>query len=123
MARLLLFISFLPVVLGVEKASNSPLSAFPPIVAPLVGESGTSRSTVSRGFGLSGVRVFPGIGSAIAAVAFCSLLGVVGLVDWKTGVDGRITVDGEAGDSGRRKGDVLGDPKERGDGLYEEERL
>ena len=34
------------------------------------------------------------------------------------GVEGRIIVaDGEAGDSGRRKGDVRGEPKERGEGL------
>ena len=43
--------------------------------------------------------------------------------DWRGvwGVDGRrVVVDGEAGDSGRRKGDVRGDAKERGDGLYTE---
>jgi hypothetical protein len=28
------------------------------------------------------------------------------------------TVDGEAGDSGRRKGDARGEPRERGEGLY-----
>ena len=33
------------------------------------------------------------------------------------GVVGRI-VEGEAGDSGRRKGEVRGEPKERGEGLY-----
>ncbi len=27
------------------------------------------------------------------------------------------TVDGEAGDSGRRKGEVRGDPNDRGEGL------
>lgn len=27
--------------------------------------------------------------------------------------------EGDAGDSGRRKGEVRGEPKDRGDGLYE----
>jgi hypothetical protein len=31
-----------------------------------------------------------------------------------------IVLDGELGEDGRRKGDVRGDPKERGDGLYGE---
>ena len=34
------------------------------------------------------------------------------------GVEGRMVVDVEAGDSGRRKGEVRGEPKERGEGLY-----
>lgn len=33
------------------------------------------------------------------------------------GVVGRIVVDGEAGDSGRRNGEVRGEPNERGEGL------
>ena len=31
------------------------------------------------------------------------------------------TVDGEAGDSGRRKGDARGEPRDRGEGLYVDE--
>lgn len=33
------------------------------------------------------------------------------------GVVGRSAVEGDAGDSGRRKGDARGDPNERGEGL------
>ncbi len=33
------------------------------------------------------------------------------------GVVARTVLDGEAGDSGRLKGEERGDPKERGDGL------
>jgi hypothetical protein len=46
-----------------------------------------------------------------------SLDGVVGLVDIWVGVVGRILVDGEEGDSGRRNGEVLDEPKESGEGL------
>jgi len=42
---------------------------------------------------------------------------VVGLVDIWVGVVGRILVDGEEGDSGRRNGEVLDEPKESGEGL------
>ena len=31
-----------------------------------------------------------------------------------------LDADGDAGDSGRRKGEVRGEPKESGDGLYED---
>jgi len=34
------------------------------------------------------------------------------------GVLGRIIVDGELGEDCLRKGDVRGDPKDKGDGLY-----
>lgn len=40
--------------------------------------------------------------------------GFVGVMGRRVDADG----DGEAGDSGRRKGEVRGEPKERGDGLY-----
>jgi hypothetical protein len=43
-------------------------------------------------------------------------------VEVYVGVDGRMVVDGDAGDSGRLNGDVRGEPKERGDGLYVEGR-
>ena len=43
--------------------------------------------------------------------------GVCAFVGEGVGVGGRIVFEGEAGDSGRRKGEVRGEPKERGEGL------
>ncbi len=45
-------------------------------------------------------------------------IGVCAFVGEVVGVVARIVLDGEAGDSGRRKGEERGDPKESGDGLY-----
>lgn len=42
---------------------------------------------------------------------------VKALVGEVVGVVGRSVVDGDAGDSGRRKGEVRGEPNERGEGL------
>lgn len=54
----------------------------------------------------------------------CGLVGELkGLVGEVVGVVGRSAVDGDAGDSGRRKGEVRGDPNERGEGLYRDWRL
>lgn len=62
------------------------------------------------------------------ALGFASLVGedrgvcgfvaeLKGLVGEVVGVLGRSVVEGDAGDSGRRKGDARGDPNERGEGL------
>ena len=58
----------------------------------------------------------------VGVVTFCSFegdwRGVWGFVGEVVGVVGRIVVDGEGeGDSGRRKGEVRGEPKDRGEGL------
>lgn len=55
-------------------------------------------------------------------MAFCWSLegdcrGVCTFVGDGVGVVGRTVFEGEAGDSGRRKGEVRGEPKERGEGL------
>lgn len=48
----------------------------------------------------------------------CGFVGELkGLVGEVVGVVGRSAVEGDAGDSGRRKGDARGDPNERGEGL------
>lgn len=88
------------------------------------GEAGTSRRGVKLGRGFDQLEVF----ESGEAVAFASLvgdaIGVKGLVGelkgclvGEVGVVGRRTVDGDAGDSGRRKGEVLGEPYESGEGL------
>lgn len=88
------------------------------------GEAGTSRRGVKLGRGFDQLEVF----ESGEAVAFASLvgdaIGVKGLVGelkgclvGEVGVVGRRSVDGDAGDSGRRKGEVLGEPYESGEGL------
>lgn len=48
----------------------------------------------------------------------CGLVGELkGLVGEVVGVLDRRAAEGDAGDSGRRKGDARGDPNERGEGL------
>lgn len=48
----------------------------------------------------------------------CGLVGELkGLVGEVVGVVGRSAVEGDAGDSGRRKGEARGDPNDRGEGL------
>ena len=72
--------------------------------APRVGEEALSLivATRPRGVQLSA--------SVVSIEALANVDGV--------GVD-CLSGDGDAGDSGLRKGEVRGDPKERGDGLYE----
>lgn len=45
------------------------------------------------------------------------MIGVCAFVGEGVGVVARIVPNGETGDSGRRKGEERGEPKERGDGL------
>jgi hypothetical protein len=89
--------------------------------APRVGERSGSRRGVVTGARPRGVQV-----SVLGVdVLECSLEGVFiclegddagpfkgAFVEFRSG-------DGEAGDSGRRKGDVRGELKESGDGLYD----
>lgn len=88
------------------------------------GEAGTSRRGVKLGRGFDQLEVF----ERGEEVAFASLVGDVigvkglagelrGCLVGEVGVVGRRTVDGDAGDSGRRKGEVLGEPYESGEGL------
>lgn len=88
------------------------------------GDAGTSRRGVKLGRGFDQLELF----ESGEAVAFASLVGDVigvkglagelrGCFVGEVGVVGRRTVDGDAGDSGRRKGEVLGDPYESGEGL------
>lgn len=51
---------------------------------------------------------------------FCSLEGVCGRFEIHRGVDGLMEAGGEDGDSGRRNGELRGEPIERGEGLYGE---
>ena len=79
------------------------------VLAVRVGEAGGSSCGIA---GLSPLGVqLPLSDAGVAAV--CSLDGD------RLGecIFGR---EGEAGDSGRRKGEVRGEPKDRGDGLYED---
>ena len=84
-----------------------------------VGEVGASRSRGAR----EGVRP-RGVQKPsfeVGVVAFWSfegdVWGTLGVELALVGVVGRIVVEGEAGDSGRRKGEVRGEPNERGEGL------
>ena len=54
--------------------------------------------------------------TAVSALDVGGSVGVWTLVGDGVGVVAR-TVDGEAGDSGRRNGELRGDPKDKGDGL------
>lgn len=88
------------------------------------GVAGTSRRGVELGRGFDQLEVFESgvavafasfVGDAIGVKGFAGelrdcLVGEVGVVGWRT-------VDGDAGDSGRRKGEVLGEPYESGEGL------
>ncbi len=82
-----------------------------PSPAPRVGDKGGS-----RGEGAAGPRT----AHPLAVVGVLSLVGkvpeVVFLIGKVTGVVAR-TVEGDEGDSGRRKGEERGEPKESGDGL------
>lgn len=89
-----------------------------------MGEGAGSR----RGVGLRGVLQLDAFESG-EALAFVSLVGEVRgvcgfvgelkfFVGEVVGVVGRSAVEGDAGDSGRRKGELRGDPNERGEGLY-----
>ena len=71
------------------------------------------------------VFVFGVVAVALSWVLEGEACGIVDVERDLVGVVGRIVVDGEAagwrgeaGESGRRKGEVRGEPKERGDGLY-----
>lgn len=88
------------------------------------GDAGTSRRGVKLGRGFDQLDVF----ESGEAVAFASLvaeaIGVKGLVGelrgclvGEVGVVGWRIVEGDAGDSGRRKGEDLGEPYESGEGL------
>lgn len=104
---------------------KTSLSAEAPLLVEVrEGEAGTSRRGVKLGRGFDQLEVF----ERGEAVAFASLvgdvIGVKGLAEelrgclvGEVGVVGRRTVDGDAGDSGRRKGEVLGEPYESGEGL------
>lgn len=94
------------------------------------GDAGTSRRGVKLGRGFDQLEVF----ESGVAVAFASLVGdtigvkgfageLRGCLVGEVGVVGRRTVDGEAGDSGRRKGEALGEPYESGEGLYRDYRF
>lgn len=78
-----------------------------------VGDIWVSRSRgVREGVRPRGVQ---GLVSEVGVVVvFWSLEGEVSGV----GVVGRMVGEGDEGDSGRRKGEVRGEPKERGEGLY-----
>lgn len=104
---------------------KTSLSAEAPLLVEVrEGEAGTSRRGVKLGRGFDQLEVF----ERGEAVAFASLvgdaIGVKGLAGelrgclvGEVGVVGWRTVDGDAGDSGRRKGEVLGEPYESGEGL------
>lgn len=104
---------------------KTSLSAEAPLLVEVrEGEAGTSRRGVKLGRGFDQLEVF----ERGEAVAFASLVGDVigvkglagelrGCLVGEVGVVGRRAVDGDAGDSGRRKGEVLGEPYESGEGL------
>ena len=75
---------------------------------------GASRGVTDIRFCPLGVQTLSEDGGAEASLSF---EGVVGFVDACVGVVGRIVVDGEDGDSGRRKGEARGEPKDSGEGL------
>ena len=87
----------------------------PGLFAPLVGEGSLSLAFGARPLGVHA--------SSVGVEWLANLEGVVvvvgiALVGDGPGVDCR-KGDGECGDSGLRNGDALGEPYERGEGLYE----
>ena len=90
------------------------------LFAPRVGDAGGSR-WVTDGVRPRGVQVPSSLAVVVGVLLFWSFkgdwTGVCALMGDVVGVVARTVVVGEAGDSGRRKGEERGDPKERGEGL------
>lgn len=85
--------------------------------APRVGDGAKSRDTGARPRGVQLSALVTGVVFSYVEVEVSSLDGViVALVGDGVGVELR-SGEGEAGDSGLRKGEVRGEPKERGEGL------
>ena len=94
---------------GAGRGFCAPIMGDPVVraFAPRVGDRGGSLDPASaRPLGVQ----FPALSISVGVPAG-------GFVGDCVGVVVR-TVDGEAGDSGRRKGDARGEPRERGEGLY-----
>jgi len=84
-------------------------------LAPLVGEGAGSLIGGAKPLGVQ-------LSASVTGVELLSFDGVViaAFVGEGFGVEFR-RGDGDAGDSGLRNGEVRGEPKERGEGLYEED--
>lgn len=107
-----------------ELVKTSLSSEAPMLIGVRDGDAGTSRRGVKLGRGFDQLEVFES-GVALAFASFVGdAIGVKGFAGelrgclvGEVGVVGRRTVDGDAGDSGRRKGEVLGEPYDSGEGL------
>lgn len=90
------------------------------VMAPRVGDVGGSRWFID-GLSPRGVQFASLLVGVLLLWSFeGDWIGVCTLVGDAVGVVARMVLDGEAGDSGRRNGEVRGEPKDRGDGLYVE---
>lgn len=84
----------------------------------LVGETGTSLRPGTKGENWLSEKMDPSSATCDCFSLLGDWMGVGPLLLGLPGVLGRMTVLGDAETEGRRKGEVRGEPKERGEGLY-----